>query len=227
MCLPIWAICANFADGKGLDTKLNRKKMRPEGVATRKRLLETALLLFTQKPYDKVTFKDIEKATGLSRGALTYHTPTKETLFREAVELFVFRNNTLTVLKDEDKTSLEKTIRSFVEVLRQEQENWRKVGVESINYALVNVQMSYYSLFKESLVAAEDWYLNECRIWREVIESAVKSGEIREVNPDKFAHIFEDTYLGAAYAGLPSPTGYSLDYVADELLEIYRLIKRP
>ena len=59
--------------------------MRTGGEVTRKRLLVTALLLFTQKPYDKVTFKEIEKATGLSRGALMYHVPNKETLFRDAV----------------------------------------------------------------------------------------------------------------------------------------------
>ncbi len=200
--------------------------MRPDGVATRKRLLEKALVLFTQNPYDKVTFKDIESVTGLSRGALTYHTPTKEKLFSEAVELFVFRNNTLTSLKEEEKASLESTIKSFVELLSREQEYWRNVGVDNINYSLVNVQMSYYSLFADSLRAAGEWYANECHIWREVIEAAIKSGEIREVDADKFAHIFEDTYLGAAYAGMPKPYGYSPEYVREELLAIYDLMKK-
>ncbi len=198
--------------------------MKSEGQSTRKRLLETALLLFTQKPYDKVTFREIEAITGLSRGALMYHVPNKETLFKEAVELFVFRNNTLTALEEKDKCSLEQTIRSFVKILTEEQLYWRKIGVKSINYALVNVQMSYYSVFKESLKAAGEWYENECRIWREVIERAIESGEIRKVDANQFAHIFEDTYLGAAYAGLPKLTGYSPEYVGAELLAIYDLL---
>ncbi len=193
---------------------------------TRKRLLTASLKLFTQKPYDKVTLREIEAATGLSRGALMYHVPNKETLFRDAVELFVFRNNTLTSLSEEDKTSLEMTIRKFVEMLEEEQRYWRNEGIESINYALVNVQMSYYNLYKESLVAAGEWYDNECRIWREVIEASIGNGEIREVDAVKFAHIFEDTYLGAAYAGLPSPKGYSPKHVGEELMGIYELMKK-
>lgn len=200
--------------------------MRTGGELTRKRLLVAALILFTQKPYDKVTLKDIEAATDLSRGALMYHVTNKETLFKEAVELFVFRNNTLTALHENDKTTLEQTIRNFVNVLSEEQRNWRKEGIKNINYALVNIQMSYYSLFKETLRAAGEWYENECQIWREVIEKAIDNGEIREVDANKFAHIFEDTYLGAAYAGMPKSGGYSPEYVGNELMAIYELMKK-
>lgn len=200
--------------------------MKTGGDITRKRLLTTALRLFTQKPYDKVTLKEIETATGLSRGAMMYHVPNKETLFKEAVDMFVFHNNTLTALSDSDKASLEKTIKKFVKVLTEEQRNWRKEGIKNINYALVNIQMSYYNLFKDKLRAAGEWYENECRIWKEVIENAFKNGEIREVDADKFAHIFEDTYLGAAYAGLPKSSGYSPEYVGEQLMAVYELMKK-
>ena len=200
--------------------------MKTGGDITRKRLLTTALRLFTQKPYDKVTLKEIETATGLSRGAMMYHVPNKETLFKEAVDMFVFHNNTLTALSDSAKASLEKTIKKFVKVLTEEQRNWRKEGIKNINYALVNIQMSYYNLFKDKLRAAGEWYENECRIWKEVIENAFKNGEIREIDADKFAHIFEDTYLGAAYAGLPKLSGYSPEYVGEQLMAVYELMKK-
>lgn len=200
--------------------------MKTGGDITRKRLLTAALRLFTQKPYDKVTLKDVENATGLSRGAMMYYVPNKETLFKEAVEMFVFRNNTLTALKESDKTSLEKTIKKFVKTLAEEQRNWRKEGIKNINYALVNIQMSYYNLFKESLRAAGKWYENECHIWQEVIENAIKNGEIREVDANKFAHLFEDTYLGSAYAGMPKSGGYSPGYVGNLLMAVYDLMKK-
>ncbi|MDE6026594.1 MAG: TetR/AcrR family transcriptional regulator [Muribaculaceae bacterium] len=198
--------------------------MRTGGDATRKRLLTAALRLFTQKPYDKVTLKEIESATGLSRGALMYHVPNKETLFREAVEMFVFGNNTLTALEDSDKESLKTTICSFVKMLSDEQDYWRKEGVENINYSLVNIQMSYYSIFKESLKAAGEWYENECSLWREVIERAIASGEIRRVDSGLYAHVFENCYLGTAYAGLPLPGGYSPEMVGEQLLAIYSFL---
>lgn len=199
--------------------------MKTGGEATRKRILTTALLLFTQKPYDKVTLKEIETKTGLSRGALMYHVANKETLFKEAVEMFVFRNNTLTALSESDKSSLEKTIKKFVKMLAEEQRSWRKEGIKNINYALGNIQMSYYSLFNDAMKGAGEWYENECDIWREVIERGMSSGEIRKVDAARFAHIFEDIYLGAAYAGLGQPCGYSPQKVGEELISVYNLMK--
>lgn len=200
--------------------------MKTGGDITRKRILTAALRLFTQRPYDKVTLKDIEAATGLSRGALMYHVENKEALFREAVGVFVFSNNTLTSLTDSDKSTLENTIRRFVKMLADEKRTWRKEGINNINYALLNIQASYYSLFKEALTVAGEWYENECRIWRQVIERAIESGEIREVDADRFAHLFEDCYLGKAYASITLPRGYSPEQVGEELMAIYDLLKK-
>lgn len=51
------------------------------GKSTKDKLLIEAFKLFTSKPYDRVTFADLEQATGLSRGAILYHIKTKENLF--------------------------------------------------------------------------------------------------------------------------------------------------
>ena len=40
------------------------------GKSTKDKLLIEAFKLFTSKPYDRVTFADLEQATGLSRGAI-------------------------------------------------------------------------------------------------------------------------------------------------------------
>ena len=198
--------------------------MKTGGEKTKKRLLTVALRLFTERPYDKVTLKDIEKATGLSRGAVMYHVPNKETLFKEAADMFVFRNNTLTSLEEPEMATLALTIRNFVKMLVDEQEHWSAEGIKNINHALFNIQMSYYSMFKESVQFAGEWYENECRIWRSVIERAIESGEIREVDAELFSHILEDCYLGVAYAGLAQPGGYSPEHVGKQLMAIYNLI---
>ena len=46
------------------------------GKSTKDKLLIEAFKLFTSKPYDRVTFADLEQATGLSRGAILYHIKT-------------------------------------------------------------------------------------------------------------------------------------------------------
>ena len=44
-----------------------------DGKPTKNRLLIEAFKLFAHKPYDRVTFADLEEVTGLSRGAILYH----------------------------------------------------------------------------------------------------------------------------------------------------------
>ncbi len=200
--------------------------MKTGGAVTRKRLLATSMKLFAQMPYDKVTFKEIEAATGLSRGALMYHVPNKEALFRDAVDPFAFRVGSLTSLHSKDKTSLEQTIKKFVKLLVEEQRAWRKEGLKNINLAVLNIQLSYFSVNKDSLRVAGEWYENECSIWREVIQAAIKSGEIRKIDATLYARMFEDLYLGSIYAGVSRTSGYSAEKVGDLLMGLYNLIKK-
>lgn len=51
-------------------------------------ILKEAFKLFLQKNVEKVTVPDLEKATGIQRGAIFYHFKDKETLFIEAIEHF-------------------------------------------------------------------------------------------------------------------------------------------
>ena len=57
-----------------------------DGKPTKNRLLIEAFKLFAHKPYDRVTFADLEEVTGLSRGAILYHIKTKENLFLNVVK---------------------------------------------------------------------------------------------------------------------------------------------
>lgn len=198
--------------------------MRSGGDVTRRMLLLEALKLFTSKPYDKVTYSDLENASGLSRGAILYHIKNKETLFRDVVKMFVFGNNTLTSLEEAERSSLIDTINNFVDRLAAEQKEWMQHGIDNINFALVNIQMSSYTLFPDSLSYAREWYKNEVSIWQEVIAKAIEAGEIRNVDPTMFAEIFEECYLGAAYAGLPADDGYNPERLRHKLHCIYAAI---
>lgn len=200
--------------------------MRSGGDKTRQRIQLVALKLFAAKQYDQVTYCDLENATGLSRGAILYHIKNKETLFRQIVGTFVFKNNTLTSLEESKRKTLKDTIDNFMDQLSKEQKYWKKEGISNINYSLVNIQMSAYSLFPEFLEFAKEWYEREIAIWREVIENAISSGEIRKIDAAIFAEIFEDTYLGAAYAGLPEEDGYNIERVRHKLQAIYGAIQK-
>lgn len=53
-------------------------------------ILKEAFKLFLQKNVEKVTVPDLEKATGVQRGAIFYHFKDKQALFVEVIERYFF-----------------------------------------------------------------------------------------------------------------------------------------
>lgn len=198
--------------------------MRTGGDKTHKRLIEDALKLFTVLPYDKVTFNVLERATGLSRGAILYHVENKEHLFKEAIALFVFQNNKISNLPKEARATLKGTIIAFMDRCAEEQRYWAERGIPNINFARLTIEMSSFSIFPDSISHSSEHYRGECNGWLEVIQNAISTGEIREVDTQLFAHIFADLYLGSAYAAISRNKGYDVEQVRRQLLGVYYTI---
>src|SRR5512139_1632789 len=57
-----------------------KKRVEPKSEATRRLLLERALVLFQKRGVEATTMRDIAKAAGLSLGAAYYYFPSKEAL---------------------------------------------------------------------------------------------------------------------------------------------------
>lgn len=57
-----------------------KKRVEPKSEATRRRLLERALVLFQKRGVEATTMRDIAKAAGMSLGAAYYYFPSKEAL---------------------------------------------------------------------------------------------------------------------------------------------------
>src|SRR6185312_10070198 len=55
---------------------------------TRTTILKAALLLFLEKGYKNVSYQDLVKKTGLSKGAIYHYFDSKETLLMSVFELF-------------------------------------------------------------------------------------------------------------------------------------------
>lgn len=59
----------------------------PNNVSKQKILLES-FKLFATKPFSDITFTDIEKVTGLSRGAILYHFKSKDEILASIIDRF-------------------------------------------------------------------------------------------------------------------------------------------
>lgn len=88
---------------------MEKKKVKRN---SRDLILKEAFKLFLQKNVEKVTVPDLEKATGIQRGAIFYHFKDKETLFIEAIEHFFFSElNVFYPLNPEESSSLNEYVK--------------------------------------------------------------------------------------------------------------------
>ncbi|MDR1458964.1 MAG: TetR/AcrR family transcriptional regulator [Bacteroidales bacterium] len=57
---------------------------------TKEHIIKTTFLLFANKSYKEVTLKDIIRETGLSNGAFYHYFESKEQLFKEIIDTYLF-----------------------------------------------------------------------------------------------------------------------------------------
>lgn len=196
------------------------------GQSTKERLLLEALKLFTSKPYDQVTFSDLEKVTNLSRGAILYHVKTKENMFRQVVDQFIFQTFTVAQIEAKDRSTLKKFIMAFVDNFHDEAKVFKEMGITNVNLAKLNIESQAFYFYKGMAEDGQKWYNELHIVWREVIEHAISSGEIRNnISPDNIASLFTDYYLGVSYAGIVRVLGADLDKLKTNYLFIYDCIK--
>ena len=114
------------------------------GKSTKDKLLIEAFKLFTSKPYDRVTFADLEQATGLSRGAILYHIKTKENLFLNVVKKFIFEVNSISSMPKTPQSSLILTLTHFIESCQKEKKEMAASGIFNVNTAMMNITISAF-----------------------------------------------------------------------------------
>ena len=78
-----------------MDTAVPPLRSTPKSHRTRTRILDTALSLFAEQGYHAVTNAVIAKAARLTRGAMLYHFPSRETLVTAAIAHIEHRRATL------------------------------------------------------------------------------------------------------------------------------------
>ncbi|MEM1190445.1 MAG: TetR family transcriptional regulator [Pseudomonadota bacterium] len=82
-----------------------KRRTQERSEITRKRLLDVAVRLFSEKAYDAVTLREIETTAGVQRNLASYHFGDKKALWRAAAtsifdELQLFSEPRLELLKD-------------------------------------------------------------------------------------------------------------------------------
>lgn len=199
------------------------KYKNPNSISKQKILIE-AFKLFTAKSVGEITFSDLEKTTGLSRGAILYHFKTKEQIFSTVVSQFVTnKENNLPPINTEK--NLWGNIEDFVDTKRQLQEYFTSIGIVNANRAFVYIAANAMT-FSEEII--KDILLRrnkEIEYWKEILLRAIEKGEIKaELDIELYSQLFMDIYYGYSYICIVNPNGYDVDYLLKQLHQLYASI---
>jgi AcrR family transcriptional regulator len=182
---------------------------------TEEKIYREAYRLFISRPYELVTISELEKAIGMTRGAIFYYVKDKEHLFREVMERYYLKMQNLygkvgdDVLKkdigllqfiDIFIASHEETIRQLYELAAGTDENIldkRLIANWDRFYISLLLNAGYYlDTFHEKMDDLLGTYKNT---WSFFIRKAIEKGEVMpDTDAKLFGEIFTDIYLGKA-----------------------------
>ncbi|OAV75820.1 putative HTH-type transcriptional regulator yfiR [Bacteroidales bacterium Barb7] len=171
---------------------------------TKEHILKTAFLLFLQKNYKAVTLKNIIAATGLSNGAFYHYFETKEQLFKEVVEHYLF-SITGQVFKSYPKDSLWNFMQFALNDMEKIYDTVKNYAnqAESVNFIYFMFEaLRYFPEVREETIRLLHL---ELATWVGMIEIAKANGEIKSDLPNEvLARFF--TYM---------PDGNSMTFAVD------------
>lgn len=184
-----------------------------------------AFKLFSKKPYDQVTYSDLEQATGLSRGAILYHIKNKKNLFATVISEFILKKDSIPELSFENGDSLKCFIKRFIDNCRLEKKKLKKNGIDNINLSMLNLSSQAFYYCPVMAERYSEWMRGQLSTWTKIIRIAIDKGEIRDdISVDLIASLFHNVYFGLAYSGSAVENGYDLEVLEKEFKTIYGFI---
>ncbi|MDE5414923.1 TetR/AcrR family transcriptional regulator [Alkalihalobacterium chitinilyticum] len=170
-------------------TKLTPRKIK--ALETKKKILNTALDLFSKNGYNNVTIDDIAKDSGTSKGAFYNHFNSKYEIFLEKFkEIDDFYINFLRELENEqtEEVKIKKLIHAQLHFLEEQ------LGKEVIRTIYINALHPNQSDFLVS--TARPYY----RIVKTFIEAGQETGEFRtDMNAERLTNYVTRCTRGTLY----------------------------
>jgi len=192
--------------------------------SSKDKILTNAFILFAAKQYEQVTFDDIEKATGVTRGSIIYHFANKENIFTEVIKFYVLNKMSVSKMFSVN-ICLKDFISQYVNNCIKEKEIYNKMGVKNVNLALFNIENSAFMFSPEMKELSANWYKMEIDTWKSLLKNAIAKKEIKQkINIDVVSRLFMHTYLGLSYSGIVTIKGVDYNMLKEEFDYIYSSI---
>lgn len=199
--------------------------------ASKRKILDCAFSLFLTGSYDSVSMKEIQEASGLSRGAIYHHFKSKEEIYEEIImEYLLPAFSSYSMASDEQKGSLLNTIQASVKA-RQSHVSLLK---EATSFKLADFY--FFKFIFQATEHSESFRENvnllvekEFNSWRSIIQIAMRSGEIRsDIDIDSVTQwfIISPMGLGLSSAFFNYINSVNTNDLRNVYLRYYNLLKK-
>lgn len=191
-------------------------------------LYAVAFKLFLTKRYDAVSVSDIEKESGMTRGAITYYGKDKRGLFYDVVRHFLIDSQNLDFkLRKRDFENLSDFIEEYVRSCQETMAKFHQIDltVENGSRAYMALILQICDFFPD----LHEQYLEnrnkELLKWIEIIQVAIGNKEIKnDIDVITTAKMFMNVFYGQSYLDALS-VGLNTVELRLQFQYIYRLIK--
>lgn len=194
-------------------------------------LYKTIFRLFLSESYECVSIKDIENATGMTRGAVFYYAKNKEELFCKVVEKYFFEaqniEDKLHAVRCSASSLLDfihvyvQAIEARVDLLQGLLEVERSKASRAYLSFILQAQ-KYYPDFNKKM---NNVFEHEINLWQTVIRTAQINKEIKDyLDCNAVAMFFRSSYLGICYLSALKE-GIDPARLEYQFMTIYSIIK--
>ena len=194
-------------------------------------LFNAAFKLFLLNQYKGVTLADIEKETGMSRGAIFYHAKNKEDLYRKVVKRYWIDRQNIKKKMDlpKESSSLKDFIYNYTASISKTMNGLHSLLAGCTVQQASQAYLSFLMQLKQTAPDLHDEYLsnrtNELFIWNDVLRAAVASGEISEdIDTYTFAQTFLYVFYGQTFWEALD-NGLNVELLRRNYLKIYDAIR--
>ena len=197
----------------------------------KEQLYKAAFKLFLTKQFEGASLSDIEKESGLTRGAIFYYAKDKKDLFHEVIQHFVIDCQNITKkIPVSNIVSVREYIDLYVTGVRLTME-----GLYELLSGLTrdNASRAYVSFVLEGSTHFQDvnsWYRhninNDISKWVSILHKSIENGEIRpQIDVLSCAKQFVGLYYGLTLIDSFSE-GLNTNQLAEQMESFYDLIKK-
>lgn len=191
-------------------------------------LYHEAFKLFLSKPFEAVSIADIEEASGMTRGAITYYAKDKIGLFYSVVKhYFVDTQNLKQRIVKSEFGSLKDFIEAYVDGCQETMNRFSDVDktVQNASRAYATLVLQICKYFPDLHSQYLENRNQEIIIWIGVLQRAIENKEIRsDIDIMNTARNFMNLFYGQSYLDSLS-MGLNTVELKMQLMNLYKLLR--